>query len=206
VVALNAHFLTVIKLPNILAGCLSHRLENSLTPKKVLFLALITVACSSAQASNLQLFNVSGTFTQFGAQLSGTLLIDTSTGWVQSADLFYNSQEFKYFSQGSNEPNYPAYYVFSYTTSTAQLPFLVVQLSSPSLVGYTGGYLCSVTQSCPAGNGLTGDYEYGDPNNPSFNLLRDGIASIASPEPGTLVMFGSGVLGLAGFVRRKLNV
>jgi hypothetical protein len=28
----------------------------------------------------------------------------------------------------------------------------------------------------------------------------------STPEPGTLLMFGSGVLGLAGLVRRKLNI
>jgi hypothetical protein len=27
-----------------------------------------------------------------------------------------------------------------------------------------------------------------------------------SPEPGTLIMFGSGILGLAGILRRKINL
>jgi hypothetical protein len=28
----------------------------------------------------------------------------------------------------------------------------------------------------------------------------------STPEPGTLVMFGSGIIGLAGMLRRKFNV
>jgi PEP-CTERM motif-containing protein len=32
------------------------------------------------------------------------------------------------------------------------------------------------------------------------------IYGAQSPEPGTLMMFGSGVLGLAGLLRRKINL
>jgi PEP-CTERM motif len=46
---------------------------------------------------------------------------------------------------------------------------------------------------------------------PGFNPLVEGMSfnfqqTVGSPEPGTLVMFGSGVLGLAGLLRRKFNV
>ncbi len=36
--------------------------------------------------------------------------------------------------------------------------------------------------------------------------LVSGTFSPSVPEPGTLVMFGSGVIGLAGLLRRKFNV
>ncbi len=40
-----------------------------------------------------------------------------------------------------------------------------------------------------------------------FHPLSDlAIAEYSTPEPGTLVMFGSGILGLAGMLRRKLKV
>jgi PEP-CTERM motif len=41
-------------------------------------------------------------------------------------------------------------------------------------------------------------------NDPSWQALDD--VFVGTPEPGTLVMFGSGVLGLAGVIRRKLDV
>jgi hypothetical protein len=43
-----------------------------------------------------------------------------------------------------------------------------------------------------------------------FSPLVEGMsfnfAQTIVPEPGTLVMFGTGVLGLAGLLRRKMNV
>jgi len=36
--------------------------------------------------------------------------------------------------------------------------------------------------------------------------LGSGTPTPGVPEPGTLVMFGSGVIGLAGMLRRKFNV
>ena len=32
------------------------------------------------------------------------------------------------------------------------------------------------------------------------------MGATPTPEPGTLVMFGSGILGLAGVLRRKINL
>lgn len=36
--------------------------------------------------------------------------------------------------------------------------------------------------------------------------LMDNFTYSTTPEPGTLLMFGSGVLGLAGLIRRKLSI
>jgi len=51
----------------------------------------------------------------------------------------------------------------------------------------------------------TSQYHYA-----GYNLTTDIINFTANqgscPEPGTLVMFGSGILGLAGVIRRKLSL
>ena len=33
-----------------------------------------------------------------------------------------------------------------------------------------------------------------------------GTSGTSTPEPGTLIMFGSGIIGLAGVLRRKINL
>jgi hypothetical protein len=38
-----------------------------------------------------------------------------------------------------------------------------------------------------------------------FTINTQGITTSATPEPGTFALFGSGLLGLAGFVRRKIG-
>jgi hypothetical protein len=44
-------------------------------------------------------------------------------------------------------------------------------------------------------------------NNAEFyDLLANTLGGTSTPEPGTLVMFGSGLVGLAGLLRRKLKV
>jgi len=55
----------------------------------------------------------------------------------------------------------------------------------------TGGYQCFFG-SC----GLTGT---------DFAFAVDGRPNTTTPEPGTLMMLGTGLLGLAGMIRRKLS-
>jgi hypothetical protein len=64
--------------------------------------------------------------------------------------------------------------------------------------GFSGWVLSQYT--APAG-----DYfiTYGVANQDD-TVFDSGLAYTATPEPGTLVLLGSGILALVGFVRRKV--
>jgi hypothetical protein len=60
----------------------------------------------------------------------------------------------------------------------------------------------------PIGVSFAGTAKSVDFNAPLNNIVFDNVtlgssAPVVIPEPGTLVMFGSGIVGLAGLVRRK---
>jgi hypothetical protein len=104
-----------------------------------------------------------------------------------------------------------------------------VQTEVPGNIGFGGLAVLGIDRVLPAGNytfgvdGLGGVMGF-DPGNagpfgccgfisgittdgggmPAFEL--DGEPVSSTPEPSTLLMLGSGVLGLAGIVRRKLSL
>jgi hypothetical protein len=73
--------------------------------------------------------------------------------------------------------------------------------------GYTSGTAISADMTIAGETiaGMTlipGSYTF---TLPSDTIILD-ISSSSVPEPGTLVMLGSGIIGLAGILRRKINL
>lgn len=66
-----------------------------------------------------------------------------------------------------------------------------------SWLGITGG---------PGGNGWVATIflDFTDPNNPILTLSR-GDVQVFVPEPATLALFGTGLISIAGLVRRKIK-
>jgi hypothetical protein len=57
-----------------------------------------------------------------------------------------------------------------------------------------------------ADSGLIGRVRFNDTDIDGQIIVVDRFTVESVPEPGTLVMFGTGILGLAGILRRKINL
>ena len=107
------------------------------------------------------------------------------------------------------------YYAAPYYTGSVQVfsgpDGTGTQLASLFL-NTNGSYCGSLIYSCwtPIGVTFSGTAESavfaGTANYIAFSNVTIGSAIAGTPEPGTLIMFGSGVLGLAGMIRRKLTL
>jgi len=129
---------------------------------------------------------------------SGTITIDTTTGVVEAIDLS--------FAGGAGLTPYGAFWnVYGLPNGFVEItevwpPTSYVEISLPvsTLVGYTGGSICTEEHLCDGGaySGFTWDFSEVAPY--SSGQLT------ATPEPASLILFGTGVLGLVGILRRKL--
>jgi hypothetical protein len=81
----------------------------------------------------------------------------------------------------------------------------MMYITSSNLPGYTAGEYAAMDFTLNLGNNPSVDQVYNGGNGANtVGYLSSGqVAPV--PEPGSLVLFGSGVLGFAGLMRRKLN-
>ena len=109
--------------------------------------------------------------------------------WLQSSEFTSSDQLQVSFVAGS---------------STASAIFSSNPYPGGSLFWY--GWQTFTMNFVPSASSVTFHFQ-GVPNSGSYEVGVDNfqIAGTSVPEPGTLVMLGSGVIGLAGMLRRKIN-
>jgi hypothetical protein len=156
-------------------------------------LAAITGACHA------ETFDLSGAFAV--GTLGGTIDIDVVTGTVTSADVkvLGTSPAAKGpLTTIDNVVPYPPSDHLLYislsdgTSSTADV--LVLYLPTSTLVGYTGGSVCSTTYSCSLGAQTY--LELGGA--PPFQFLASGSMSVPEPSTWAMLLLGFAGLGLLG--------
>lgn len=107
---------------------------------------------------------------------------------------FYVLDDFTYSVGGST-------YVLNFDTIFPQGRAVTTQYA-----GWAGGPVFSGTGGNQAVILTYPNYNYSGYPYESFpNVIFEGVPFAPAPEPGTLAMFGTGVVGLAGLIRRKLN-
>jgi hypothetical protein len=161
--------------------------------------------------ANAITFDVSAfPFTGCACTLSGTIVIDTTTGNVDPTqiDISLTGGSFgdhftQFLSQLSSIPLHNTIIELQATNFS----LLHLRLPVDTLVGYTGGQICSL--SLPCGATPTSIFDSGAAGSADFGFLTPEVASVPGPIagaglPGLITVLGGG--GLLGWWRRRRNV
>jgi hypothetical protein len=179
--------------------------------RQVIFLVIFCACLASGVHASVTTFEFHGTWDD-NTTASGTFTVDTTAGIVLNADFLYLGQSYstiltQYPFDCCSDPNsLPISYNFFVGVSSQNFPAIRLGLpgtiARDSLVGYVGG-VCTEDIPCgPDSDGNTWASGYWNINGVGMGLVSGSAAPV--PEASSLVILGSGVLGLAGVLRRKL--
>jgi hypothetical protein len=172
------------------------------------FLAAAILATSLiAHADTLSTFDLNAT-TVSGGSASGTVTLDATIGLFTSADITVVTQGAHFLFNGVPAPNQ----VSSFATVTFVKDSLdnqfILSLPVSSLIGYTGGGLCSVLLHC--GNSMVSlpSEFFANMTGPfSSDFVEAGTLTLASsaptPEPSSIALLATGLLGAVHLTHRR---
>ena len=165
--------------------------------------AAILATSLIAHADTLSTFNLNAT-TVSGGSASGNVILDATTGAFTSADITVMTQGSQFLFNGAPVAN-PGYGTVWKDTLNNQF---ILSLPVSSLIGYTGGELCSVVLHC--GNFMVSlpSQFFASMTGPlNSDFVEAGTLNLASPvptpEPSSLTLLAAGLLGALHLTRRR---
>ena len=169
--------------------------------------AILAAATIAAHADIMSTFSLTNYTFQSGATATGTIVIDVTDGLVASTNITYFGGTTLLFDVSTGTGNV-ALGLYSNAPSTdAAGDSFADSLHTPAagFVGYAGGEACSQTDLCDVF--VTSAILFA---NSTQDLLETGSLTLEppiitgqTPEPSTLALLSTGILGLAGAARRK---
>ena len=173
-------------------------------------ISLVAVACAGfavllpnvAKADSVIAFNVSGTATALAGQscasncpFSGTLTVDVTTGVATAADITFPGLDV--FNTVANQQALGSLFDVVFVNGPQDLALVFTTTTPGSLVGFEGG---TIDNQGAVVTLATNDAIY------TINSGTITAPSAATPEPSSLILMGTGLLGFAGVLRKRVRL
>jgi len=163
---------------------------------------LLAVAVLPAVAHADSLFTLNGTLND-GTVASGTISINTVTGATATSNLtFTNGATVYTLNTTASTQTYAGFEYLDFNDGNVRSE---IEINLASLIGYTGGSLCTLIDRCPGGN-ASNFFGPGVQGQDAPNYITGTLTPVAAtPEPSSLIFLGTGLFGVVGIARRKLS-
>jgi hypothetical protein len=188
--------------------------DEVITIRRMLLFAAVVLTTITASADNITWTLVG--VTSLGTSITGSFVFNADTTTYSSIDVTTSGGSIIPSETWTNKATFGSFncclaLVSSSTTPETGLDLLNL-VWTPSMLTNAGGTIPLVfTQqgTCNASDCVSFTPYAGDPSggqNPNVTGYLVASSSASVPEPGSLVLFGSGIIGLAGAVRRKIKL